>query len=43
VRSNTPNVTNQPQQIGAPFTRVATNNNLYQIFSGTLGLRNLVK
>jgi|GEM_PF-1094697 len=43
VSSNTQNVTNQRQQIGAPFPRTATDNNLYQIFSATLALRNRVE
>ncbi|EPJ54666.1 MAG: hypothetical protein OFPI_06290 [Osedax symbiont Rs2] len=43
VRSNTQNVTSQLQQIGAPFARQATDNNLYQIFSATLALRNRIE
>ena len=43
VRSDTKNVTNQLQQIPAPFNTVAADNNLYQIFSATLAMRNLIK
>ncbi len=44
VSSDTANVTNQAQQIAAPFsTHVPTGQRLYQVFTATLALRNRVK
>ena len=44
VRSNTENVTSREQVIAAPFAAYdVTDNNLYQIFSATLALRNRIE